>query len=107
VHLKIYVDNLASDLNQEDLRDEFAKYGQVSSVNITSQKYSGRKFGGFAFIEMPSRVSGEAAITGLNGKPFRKLILRVSRVRDLSEKAGGEPVIKSPFKIRTDRWKKL
>jgi len=65
--MKIYVGNLSYEVTEEDLRQEFASFGEVTSVSVITDKYSGRPKG-FAFVEMSSVSEGQAAISGLNGK---------------------------------------
>jgi len=85
--MKIYVGNLAFDLTEEELRQEFAAFGEVESVNIITDKYSGRSKG-FAFIEMPTLADGQAAIAGLNGKSLKDRTLTVDAARPRSDSGG-------------------
>lgn len=86
--MKIYVGNLSFDVTEDELRQEFTPFGKVESVNIITDKYSGRSRG-FAFIEMPSVAEGQAAIDGLNGKTLRERTLNVSAARPRPEERGG------------------
>ncbi len=86
--MKIYVGNLSYEITEEDLRQEFASFGEVTSVSVITDKYSGRPKG-FAFIEMSSVSEGQAAITGLNGKTLRERPLVVNTARPRSESGGG------------------
>jgi cold-inducible RNA-binding protein len=85
--VKIYVGNLSYDVTEEELRREFQAFGGVESVNIISDKYSGRSKG-FAFVEMPSVSEGQAAITALNGKTLKDRTLSVSAARPRSDDRG-------------------
>ncbi|KPK22816.1 MAG: RNA-binding protein [Dehalococcoidia bacterium SG8_51_3] len=80
--MKIYVGNLAFDLTDEELSAEFSAFGNVASVAIPTDKFSGRPRG-FAFVEMASKSEAEAAITGLNGKTLkdRTIVVNESRPR--------------------------
>jgi RNA recognition motif-containing protein len=82
--VKIYVGNLSYDVTEEELRQEFQAFGGVESVNIISDKYSGRSKG-FAFVEMPSVSEGQAAIMALNGKTLKDRTLSVSAARPRSD----------------------
>ena len=82
--MKIYVGNLSYDVTEEELRQEFQAFGGVESVNIISDKYSGRSKG-FAFVEMPSVSEGQAAIMALNGKTLKDRTLSVSAARPRSD----------------------
>jgi len=86
--MKIYVGNLSSELTEEELRQEFEAFGEVTSVNIVTDKYSGRPRG-FGFVEMASVSEGQAAITGLNGKTLKERTLNVNVARPRSESGGG------------------
>ena len=86
--MNIYVGNLSYDVTEEELRQEFEAFGEVTSVNIITDKYSGRPKG-FGFIEMPSQSEGQAAITGLNGKTLKERTLNVNVARPRSDSRGG------------------
>jgi len=86
--MKIYVGNLSYDVTEEELRQEFEAFGGVESVNIITDKYSGRPKG-FGFVEMPSVSEGQAAITGLNGKTIKERTLNVNAARPRSDNRGG------------------
>ncbi|MFH1086979.1 MAG: RNA-binding protein [Chloroflexota bacterium] len=86
--MKIYVGNLSYDVTEEELRNEFAAFGQVESVAVPTDKYSGRPRG-FAFVEMPSVSEGQAAIQALNGKTLRDRTLTVNPARPPSDDRGG------------------
>jgi cold-inducible RNA-binding protein len=86
--MKIYVGNLSYDVTEEELREEFAAFGEVESVAIPTDRYSGRPRG-FAFVEMPQVSEGQAAISGLNGKSLKERTLNVSAARPRSDNRGG------------------
>ena len=86
--MKIYVGNLSYDVTEEELRKEFEAFGEVTSVNIITDKYSGRPKG-FGFVEMASVSEGQAAIAGLNGKTLRERTLNVNTARPRSDDRGG------------------
>ena len=86
--MNIYVGNLSYDVTEEELRQEFVAFGEVASVNIIMDKYSGRPKG-FGFVEMPSVSEGQAAITGLNGKTLKERTLTVNAARPRSDNRGG------------------
>lgn len=85
--MKIYVGNLPYEITEEELRQEFGTFGEVTSVNIMTDKYSGRPRG-FGFVEMASVSAGQAAITGLNGKALKDQTLIVNAARPRSESRG-------------------
>jgi len=78
--MNIYVGNLSPDVTEDELRQEFTAFGQVASVNIIKDKYSGRSRG-FAFVEMPAVAEGQAAVAGLKGKMLKERTIQVSEAR--------------------------
>ena len=86
--MNIYVGNLPYDISEEEVRNEFAAFGGVSSVTIPKDKYSGQAKG-FAFVEMSVLSEGQAAIKGLNGKMLNDRKLTVNGARERSDVRGG------------------
>jgi len=86
--MNIYVGNLSYEITEEDLQEAFAAFGQVESVRIIKDKYSGRSKG-FGFVEMPAKGEAESAIEGLNGKELKGRTLNVNEARPRSEDRGG------------------
>ncbi len=82
--MNIYVGNLPHEVTDEELREAFEAFGEVTSVNIIKDKYSGQPRG-FGFVEMPANAEGLAAISGLNGKEMKGRPLTVSEARPRSE----------------------
>ncbi len=78
--MKIYVGNLSYEVTEEDLRQEFRAFGEVASVDIIIDKYSGRPKG-FGFVEMTTKSEAEAAITGLSGKTLKERTIVVNEAR--------------------------
>ncbi|MDD5312033.1 MAG: RNA-binding protein [Dehalococcoidia bacterium] len=85
--MNIYVGNLAYEVTEDDLRQEFAAFGEVTSVAIMKDSYSGQSRG-FGFVEMPKLTEGQAAINGLNGKKLKERALTVNGARPRS--SGGD-----------------
>jgi len=88
--MNLYVGNLNWQTTEADLQAAFEAYGQVSSVTIIKDKYTGQSRG-FGFVEMPNDAEGQAAIDGLNGKELdgRTLRIDMARPRDDSRDRGG------------------
>ncbi len=55
--MNIYVGNLAPEVTEEELKQEFTAFGKVTSVSIIKDKYSSESRG-FGFVEMPSMIEG-------------------------------------------------
>ncbi len=75
--MNIYVGNLARELTEGELKQEFMAFGEVTSVSIIKAKHSGQSRG-FGFVEMPSQTEGQAAINGLKGKVLKERTLDVT-----------------------------
>jgi len=86
--MNIYVGNLSYDVKEEDLQEAFKAFGQVESVKIIADKYSGQSKG-FGFVEMPSKAEGQSAIDGLNGTELKGRTLNVNEARPRTESRGG------------------
>lgn len=82
--MNIYVGNLSHDATEVDLRQAFEAFGQVESINIVKDRFSGESRG-FAFVEMPSRSEAQAAITGLSGKTVKGRSVTVDEARPRTE----------------------
>lgn len=85
--MNIYVGNLSYEVTEEDLQEAFASFGQVASVNIVKDRWSGGSRG-FAFVEMPEQDKAQSAINGLSGKVLKGRGIRVSEARPRSEDRG-------------------
>ena len=83
--MNIYVGDLCLGITDEELRREFAAFGEVTSITIMSRDYisSGRP-GGYAFVEMPSLSEGLEAIAALNGKTLGQQMISVIKALPLS-----------------------
>jgi len=86
--MKIYVGNLSYEVTEDDLRSAFESFGQVDSVNIIKDQYSGRSKG-FGFVEMASDEEAKTAIDDLNGKELKGRTLNVNEARPRAEGGRG------------------
>jgi len=84
---KLYVGNLSYDATEEELKTLFSQAGVVQSVAIIKDRETGRSKG-FAFIEMSNQAEAQAAISQLNGKPYRDRALTVNIARPREERGG-------------------
>jgi RNA recognition motif-containing protein len=85
--MNIYVGNLSREVTEEELRQEFAAFGEVASVNIIKDKHGGQSRG-FGFVEMPSKTEGEAAISGLKGKTLKERTMDVNEAHPRTDSHG-------------------
>ena len=88
--MNIYVGNLSRELTDDELRQAFEAFGQVTSVNIIKDRYSGESRG-FGFVEMATKSEAQAAINGLNGTSLGERTLSVSEARPRDEGGGRRP----------------
>jgi RNA recognition motif-containing protein len=86
--VNIYVGNLSREVTEDELRKAFEAFGQVTSVNIIKDRYSGESRG-FGFVEMATKSEAQAAINGLNGTSMGERTLSVSEARPRAEGGGG------------------
>lgn len=83
--VNIFVGNLPYTSSEQQLRDMFAQYGQVSSARIISDRETQRSRG-FGFVEMPNDNEGRAAIEALNGYQSGGRPLKVNEARPREER---------------------
>lgn len=86
--MNIYVSNLSFRLTEDELKNQFSKYGDVSSAKIILDKATNRSRG-FGFVEMPSSDEANEAIKDLNGKEIEGRALSVSVAKEREERGGG------------------
>ena len=82
--MNIYVGNLSYGVTEEDLRGLFAEFGEVSSVSIITDKYSGQSKG-FGFVEMPTQAEAEEAVKALNESDVKGRNITVNQARPRNE----------------------
>ena len=85
---KIYVGNLPFSSTQEDLEALFARHGTVTSVNVITDRETGRPRG-FAFVEMESASDADDAIRALDGTDLGGRDIRVNEAQDRRGGGGG------------------
>jgi RNA recognition motif-containing protein len=88
--MKIYVGNLSFDATEDEVRGAFEAHGNVTSVNIVTDRDTGRSRG-FAFVEMPDGGQANAAIKALNLKNIgdRAITVNEARPREDRPRSGG------------------
>ncbi len=77
---KVYIGNMSYETTEDKLRELFAAHGEVASVNVVTDRYTGRPRG-FAFVEMETEEAARAAITALNGQTVDERQLNVAEAR--------------------------
>jgi RNA recognition motif-containing protein len=86
--MNIYVGNLSNSATEDDLRQAFEAFGQVSNVNIIKDRFSGESRG-FGFVEMPTKTEADAAIEGLNGQEINGRAVNVNEARPKADNRRG------------------
>ena len=94
--MNIYVGNLSFQTTEETLRPKFEAFGEVASVSVITDKYTGRSRG-FAFVEMPSDDQANAAIEGLNGTELDGRSLKVNQARPKRSQGGRQKIVQVFF----------
>jgi cold-inducible RNA-binding protein len=81
----LYVGNLSYNTTEDGLRTLFAEFGEIESVKVITDRYTGRSRG-FAFVEMTSEQEALEAISNLNGKSVDGRELRVDKAKPKTDR---------------------
>ena len=102
--MNIYVGNLSRDVTEDELRQAFEAFGEVTAARIITDKLTGASRG-FGFVEMPTKTEAEDAIAGLNGTELKGRTLTVNEARPRRDRrGGGRPGGGRPGGGRPMRW---
>jgi len=88
--MNIYVGNLPYSVTDSDLRTTFAKFGDVSEVNLITDRFTGESKG-FGFVEMSNSSQADAAIKGLNGTDKKGRTIPVNQARPKCDRPSRGP----------------
>ena len=83
--MNIYVGNLSYDVTEDEVRDIFSSHGEISSISIIKDKYSGQSKG-FGFVEMPNQAEAEEAIKALNESELKGRNIKVNQAKPKEER---------------------
>lgn len=103
--MNLYVSNLAYSVTDDELRSEFAAYGDVSSARVVMDRETGRSRG-FGFVDMPNDPEAKAAISNLEGTNLAGRALKIVEARPKEDRprpqvgGGGYP---ENYKKKADR----
>jgi len=86
--MNIYIANLSFDLKDEDLKELFTAYGEVSSAKIIMDKTTDRSRG-FGFVEMPDENGAKKAIAELDGSAISGRPIKVNEAKPKPESTFG------------------
>lgn len=84
--MNIYVSNLSFNVQDEDLREFFAEYGEVASAKVITDKFTNRSRG-FGFVEMPDEEAAQKAIAELDGGLVEGRAIKVMIAKPREEKS--------------------
>jgi RNA recognition motif-containing protein len=87
----LYVGNLSYDTSEDGLRTLFSEYGEITSVNVITDRETGRPRG-FAFVEMATEEGAQSAMRALNGKMVDNREIKVNEAKpraDRDRRPGG------------------
>ena len=88
--MNIYVGRLPVNATEESLKEMFEVYGQVSSVKLIKDKFTGNARG-FGFVEMPMAEQAQEAMAQLNGKEINGSRIIANEARPQEQREGGRP----------------
>lgn len=88
--MNIYVGNLPYSATEEELRTAFAAFGEVTAVNMITDKFSGDSKG-FAFVEMTDNACADAAIKGLNETNMGGRNIKVNQAKPRAKRPSRGP----------------
>lgn len=88
--MNIYAGNLSYSVTDEDLKEIFGAFGEVSRANVISDRETGRSKG-FGFVEMPVDAEAKQAIDSLNGKDVKGRSINVNEARPRPERPQRSP----------------
>jgi RNA recognition motif-containing protein len=88
--MNIYVGNLPYTITEDELRGVFADHGEVATVSIITDKFSGQSKG-FGFVEMPNQAEAEEAIGTLNESDVKGRNIKVNQARPREERPQRSP----------------
>ncbi len=83
--MNIYVGNLHYEIGEDELKEIFEKFGEVNSVKVITDKYSGRSKG-FGFIEMLNDTEAKEAVDNLDGTEIGGRNVKVNQARERRER---------------------
>lgn len=84
--MNIYVGNLPYTATDSDLRQNFSAFGEVVSVQLICDKFTGQSKG-FGFVEMANNAQADAAIKGLNGTSLQGRNITVNQAKPRTERS--------------------
>jgi len=84
--MNIYVGQLPYSMTEDELKEMFVEYGEIASLNLIMDKYSGQSKG-FGFIDMPNNSEADTAIKALNKSMLNGREIKVNQAEDRRKKS--------------------
>jgi len=84
--MKIYVGQLPYSMTEVELNEMFSEYGEIASLNLIMDKYSGQSKG-FGFIDMPDNSEADKAIKALNKSMLKGREIKVNQAEERRKKS--------------------
>jgi RNA recognition motif-containing protein len=84
--MNIYVGQLPFSMSEDELREMFVEYGEINSLNLIKDKFSGQSKG-FGFIDMPNNSEADKAIKGLNKSMLNGREIKVNQAEERRKKS--------------------
>lgn len=83
--MNIYVGQLPYSVKEEELREMFSEYGEITSINLIKDRFSGQSKG-FGFIDMPNNSEADKAIKALNKSMLQGREIKVNQAEQRSKR---------------------
>ena len=99
--MNIYVSNLSFNVQDEDLKEFFTEYGEVSSAKVITDKFTG-KSRGFGFVEMPDDAAAQKAIAELDSATVDGRAIKVTVAKPREERSNNNN--RRSFSNSNSRW---
>ena len=97
---KVYVGNLSYNTTEGALRTLFAEFGEIASVNMITDRETGRPKG-FAFVELATEEAADKAVSALNGKSLDDRQIKVEKAMPQADRGRRDA---RPSGGRQPRW---
>ncbi len=88
--MNIYVGNLPYNVTEDELKELFSEFGEVTTVNIITDKFSGQSKG-FGFVEMTNDSEADEAIKALDGSELKGRNIKVNQAKPRGERPQHRP----------------
>lgn len=88
--MNIYVGQLPYSVTEEELKEMFSEFGEIASVNIIKDRFSGSSKG-FGFVDMPNNSEADKAIKALNKSMLSGREIKVNQAEQRKQKSRRRP----------------